>query len=134
MEKGAKEIRWLGLLCAAVVIVHLSFAGEYGFFRDELYFIACGSHPSFGYVDQPPLTPLLAAASDFLVGGSLFGFRALPALSAGALSFVTGLLVKELGGGPPALLLGAACVALGLGGRCSRAGRHIAEGALAAGE
>lgn len=52
--------------------------------------MACGNHPSFGYVDQPPFSPLLAAAWDALVGGSLFCFCVLPALFAGALSHRAG--------------------------------------------
>lgn len=52
-------------VAAAVALVHLLSAGRYGFFVNELYFIVCGRHPSFGYVDQPPLVPLVAAATQF---------------------------------------------------------------------
>ena len=54
---------------------------HYGFFRDELYFIICGFHPAWGYVDQPPVVPLLAAGSQ-LFGHSLFLLRAVPAIFA----------------------------------------------------
>ncbi|MBV8198734.1 MAG: hypothetical protein JO263_11400, partial [Candidatus Eremiobacteraeota bacterium] len=56
-------------LAAALVTlaVHLAGNPHYGFFRDELYFIICGFHPAWGYVDQPPVVPLLAA------GSQLFG-------------------------------------------------------------
>jgi len=36
-------------------------AGRYDIFRNELYFIVCGFASDFGFVDQPPLVPLLAA-------------------------------------------------------------------------
>ena len=71
---------------------------SYGFFRDELYFIACGRHPAFGYVDQPPLVPALAAISQAW-GPSLVLLRALAALFAGASLYVTCLLARELGAG-----------------------------------
>ncbi len=85
---------------AAVVtlVVHLVANAHYGFFRDELYFIICGRHPDFGYVDQPPVVPLLAAATQ-VFGDSLFLLRAVPALLAAASVFTTCLLVTEFGGG-----------------------------------
>ncbi|MGA7200796.1 MAG: hypothetical protein WBX26_03125, partial [Candidatus Cybelea sp.] len=54
----------------ATFVLHLAANPHYGFFRDELYFIICGFHPAWGYVDQPPLVPLLAAGSQ-LFGHSL---------------------------------------------------------------
>jgi 4-amino-4-deoxy-L-arabinose transferase-like glycosyltransferase len=84
--------------------VHLTGNPHYGFFRDELYFIICGRHPSWGYVDQPPVVPLLAAGSQ-LFGDSLFALRALPALFAAGGAYVTCLLAFELGGGTFAAVL-----------------------------
>jgi hypothetical protein len=63
MSKGAQWAAWS--VAAVVAIVHLVVAGQYDIFRNELYFIVCGRHPAFGYVDQPPLVPLLAAATQF---------------------------------------------------------------------
>src|SRR5450755_3571297 len=82
----------------AATLLHLLGNPHYGFFRDELYFIACGRHPAFGYVDQPPLVPALAALSQAW-GQSLFVLRAVPALFAGASICVTCLLARELGAG-----------------------------------
>jgi 4-amino-4-deoxy-L-arabinose transferase-like glycosyltransferase len=97
--------RRIPLIAAALVfIVHLVGNPHYGFFRDELYFIMCGFHPQFGYVDQPPLVPLLAAATQ-LFGHSLVLLRAVPAFFAGAGVYATCLLVEELGGGAFAQVL-----------------------------
>jgi 4-amino-4-deoxy-L-arabinose transferase-like glycosyltransferase len=84
--------------------LHLAANPHYGFFRDELYFIICGFHPAWGYVDQPPVVPLLAAGSQ-LFGHSLFLLRALPAIFAAAGAYVTCLLVIELRGGVFAQIL-----------------------------
>jgi hypothetical protein len=81
-----------------VALVHLIGNPHYGFFRDELYFIICGFRPQWGYVDQPPVVPLLAAATQ-VFGHSLFLLRAVPALFAGAGVYTTCLLVSEFGGG-----------------------------------
>ena len=82
-------------LVAALVtlVVHLTGNPHYGFFRDELYFVICGFHTAWGYVDQPPVVPLLAGGSQ-LLHHSLFALRAIFA-AAGA--YITCLLVIELG-------------------------------------
>jgi 4-amino-4-deoxy-L-arabinose transferase-like glycosyltransferase len=91
--------RRIPLIAALVtLVVHLIGNPHYGFFRDELYFIICGFHPAWGYVDQPPVVPLLAAGSQ-LFGHSLFLLRAIPAIFAAAGAYVTCALVLELGGG-----------------------------------
>ncbi len=90
---------------------HLIANPHYGFFRDELYFIICGFRPDWGYVDQPPVVPLLAAGSQ-LFGHSLFLIRAIPALFAAASVYTTCLLVLELGGGTFAELFAALVTAL----------------------
>ena len=98
-------------LIAAIVTFGLHLAGNphYGFFRDELYLIVCGRHPQWGYVDQPPVAPLLAAGSQ-LLGHSLVLLRAVPAFFAAAGVYVTCLLAAELGGGAFAQVLGALVV------------------------
>lgn len=81
--------------------------GNYGYFRDELYYIACSQHLDWGYVDHPPLSILLLHLSRFLFGGSLFALRLLPALAGAALVWMTALLARELGGGERAQVLAA---------------------------
>jgi hypothetical protein len=90
--------RMAWLAAAAVFLVHAIGNAHYGFFRDELYFIICGRHPQFGYVDQPPVVPLLAALTQ-IGGHSLWLLRLVPALCAAGGAYVTVLLVVEFGGG-----------------------------------
>ena len=103
------------LVAAAVVLVLLLLAGRYGPHRDELYFLAAGDHLAWGYPDQPPLTPLLAAAADGLAPGSLLALRVLPALLAGLVVVLAADLARELGGGRPAQLLAALVTGTGAG-------------------
>jgi hypothetical protein len=107
-------------IAAAIVVAHVvaSVAGPYGYFRDELYFIDCGRHPAFGYVDQPPIAPMLAAASQLF--GRTLGLgviRAFPALAHGATAIVTAALAALVAAQVEAStrvarVLGAASVAL----------------------
>lgn len=99
-------------VAAAVTFAfHLVTNAHYGFFRDELYFIMCGRHPQWGYVDQPPVIPLLAAGSQ-IFGISLLALRAVSAFFAAASVFVTCRLVQEFGGEAFAQVLASAGVAL----------------------
>jgi 4-amino-4-deoxy-L-arabinose transferase-like glycosyltransferase len=75
--------RLVWLIAAAFVAVELAVSARYGFMQDELYFIDIGRHPAFGYVDQPPLMPLVDRAT------GIFGLhptviRLIPALAGGA--------------------------------------------------
>lgn len=91
--------------------LHAATAWRYGYFRDELYFIACAHHLSWGYVDQPPLVAIAAwLAMPF--GGALVPLRILPALSAALCTVVAVAIARDLGGGRFARVLTA--VAAGL--------------------
>jgi hypothetical protein len=83
-------------VAAVVAILHLAGADRYGAFRNELYFIVCGRHPAFGYVDQPPLVPLLAAATQF-AGVHVWALRLPAVLAAALLVPITVALAQLLG-------------------------------------
>jgi len=92
-----RESRVAMVAAVATFVLHIAGNPHYGFFRDELYFIICGQHPQWGYVDQPPLAPLLAAASQ-MFGHSLVLLRAAPAFFAAAGVYAACLLALEFGG------------------------------------
>jgi len=84
---------------ALVRIVLYFLAGpHYGYFRDELYYLACGEHPAWGYVDQPPLIAWITWLLQHTIGTSLWALRLLPALADAATIVLAGLLARELGG------------------------------------
>jgi hypothetical protein len=86
------------ILTAATAAFHLAFANRYDVFRDELYFIVCGRHPAFGYADQPPLVPLLAAAF-YGIGAQAWVLRLPAVFAAAALVWLTIAFARLLGGG-----------------------------------
>jgi dolichyl-phosphate-mannose-protein mannosyltransferase len=100
---------WLAFLTVAL---HLWANGEYGYHRDELYFIVCGQRPDWGYVDQPPLVPLLAALMHGLFPDSLTMFRLVPALAHAGTVALTAETARKLGGGNWAQLLAGTAVIL----------------------
>ena len=99
-------------LAVITLLVHLAtnFSGGYGYFRDEFYYIACSDHLAWGYVDHPPFSIFILRLNRILLGDSLFALRFLPAVAGAALVYITGLIVRELGGGKVAQLL--ACLAV----------------------
>jgi hypothetical protein len=114
-----ERARWLEAdqviaLCFAAVActVHFLWNGRYGYFRDELYYAACGQHLAWGYVDQAPLIAVIARISRMLFGDSLHAIRFLPALSSGAKILLTAWIVRELGGRRYAQILAATAVLL----------------------
>ena len=84
----------------------------YGYFIDELYYLACAKRLAFGYVDHPPLAPFLLRLALAALGDSLVAIRLLPA-AANALSLVmTGLIARRLGAGVFGQLLAALAMAV----------------------
>src|SRR5438876_10668813 len=98
-------------LSGTKLLIHAALSGRYGYFRDELYFLDCGRHLDWGYVDHAPLIGLLARGV-LALGASLPVLRALPALAGGALVVLTALIARRLGGGPFAQGLAALAVAV----------------------
>jgi hypothetical protein len=99
-----------GIFAALTFMIHLasSLWGShlgYGFFRDELYFLVCGHHLAWGYVDQPPLVALQARLAETLFGLSPTGIRILSFAAGGVTVGLTGLLAWQLGGRRTAQIL-----------------------------
>jgi hypothetical protein len=90
--------RFVYIITAAKVLLHLLTATRYGIFRDELYYLACAEHLDWGYVDQPPLIAVITWVARHVFGESLLGLRLLPAIAGGALVILTAKIAQELGG------------------------------------
>jgi len=80
------------------IVLYLIAGPNYGYFRDELYYLACGEHPAWGYVDQPPLIGWTAWLLQHSIGTSIWTLRLLPALAGVATIVLAGALARELGG------------------------------------
>src|ERR1700743_3786 len=94
----------LALLFAAIKLL-LQFALTlwtqhlgYSYFRDEFYYIACGRHLAWGYVDHGPIVAVQARLGEILFGDSVFGIRVLSAVAGAITIFLGGLIAWALGG------------------------------------
>jgi hypothetical protein len=94
------------------LFIYSSTVKPYGFFIDELYFIACSKRLAWGYIDQPPLSIALLALARWIFGNSMMAIRLLPALSVSATVYVSGLITSQLGGSLKSILLTALAVAV----------------------
>ncbi|HET7271698.1 MAG TPA: glycosyltransferase family 39 protein [Rubrobacter sp.] len=92
-------------LAFADFVAHMLVSNNYGYFRDELYYIEAGRHLAFGYVDFPPLIALIAKSLDLLAGDALWAMHVVPALATALIVLITGLMARELGGGRFAVAL-----------------------------
>jgi hypothetical protein len=103
---------WVALVAGAQAAVLIATSWRYGYHGDEFYFVVAGSHPAFGYPDQPPLVPLLAWAMHDIGSGSLLVLRLPSALVGGLTTVLAGLIAREIGGGTRAQTIAAACTAV----------------------
>lgn len=99
-------------IAAATTVLQLATAGIWDRHRDEFYYLACARRLAWGYVDHPPLTPLLYRIADATVGSSQVALRIAPALLHGIDVVLVALLAKQLGGSTRAQVIAATVVAL----------------------
>src|SRR5271156_3633810 len=76
-------------LASCKLLIQLAGINHYGFFRDELYYVACGEHLAWGYVDQPPLIAFVAWLARHTLGTSLFATRFFVMLAGAAIVYAT---------------------------------------------
>lgn len=100
-ESASHPQRLLLALAGAAFLLEIvpSLLGGYGYFIDELYYVACSERLALGYVDHPPLAPWILAASRAISGDSPAAIRLLPALAIAASVYLTGLMARRMGAG-----------------------------------
>lgn len=103
------------VLALAKFVILLWVIREYGYFRDELYYLALAEHPlSWGYVDLPPLLVVITKGVRESFGASLIAIRFLPALAGAVTVWLAGMLAREMGGRRWAQILAALCTFVAL--------------------
>lgn len=103
------------LIAMAFFVAQVATSGRYGYFRDEFYYLACGRHLDWGYVDHPPLVALLCRWIEATMGSSLLAIRILPAAAGGLTVWLTARIAREMGGGAWAQAVAALCAMIAPG-------------------
>src|SRR5215467_11060925 len=97
-RRSLSPMLFVCVMAFAKFLFHLYFNSQYGYFRDEFDYIACGNHLAWGYVDQPPLIPFLTRVSISVLGDSLRAVRFIPAVASSLLVIQTAIIAREFGG------------------------------------
>jgi 4-amino-4-deoxy-L-arabinose transferase-like glycosyltransferase len=87
-----------GIAAICLIAIHLATNNVLGFHIDELYYLASGRHLAFGYVDYPPIVPLIGRLETAVLGVTPWTLRLIPALLGGVNVILSGLYVRKLGG------------------------------------
>lgn len=114
MYNFIKEHKYILIISAInfIVVFASSFTPGYGYFIDEFYYIACANNPAFGYVDHPPLAPLILMLYKSVFGLSLPVLRLFPAIASSVTVFLVGFIAKLLGGNRASQVISALAVLL----------------------
>lgn len=113
MNKGnfftkGEKLTLLFFVILKIIIQFTLVHPSYDLHRDEFLHLDQGLHPAAGYISLPPLTGYISMLIQAF-GSPEWLVRFIPALFGALTLFLTGLTVKELGGGLYALVL--ACTA-----------------------
>lgn len=115
-ENGLSVLAITLAIAAVQLLLHAFTNGNYGIFRDELYYLDCARRVDWGYVDQPPLSIWLLAATRALFGESIHAIRVLSQLAGAGLVVLAALIAKEMRGGRIAQVAAALAAAVAPGG------------------
>jgi hypothetical protein len=98
LARNARAVDVTLVLAASKLALHLATAGGYGYFRDELYYAACGQHLDWGYVDHAPLIAWITRFVRVTLGDSRLALRLFPAMCGAATVLLAGLVAHRMGG------------------------------------
>jgi hypothetical protein len=98
-QLSRKSFVWPAIIAACYFLLHMATAGCYGYFRDAMYYLDCGRHLAWGYVDQPPLIALLAWITEHTLGTSLYALIFWSALAGAARILLIAAFALRLGAG-----------------------------------
>lgn len=110
LQSLRRHMTVVNIAAGCFLLMTLVTAERYGFFGDELYYIACAKHLDFGYVDQPPLVPLLTLISTWLFGETIISLRIMSGIAGALTVILSGGIAKDLGGGRLAQSLAALAI------------------------
>lgn len=94
-----------GLFFILKLCLHLFTFNTYELHRDEMLFFNQGAHPSLGNISVPPFIGWLAFLIQAVWGYSILGIRLIPMVLGAMSVIILARIVKDLGGGVPALFL-----------------------------
>jgi hypothetical protein len=92
-------------MLVALAAFHVPAINRYGYFRDELYYLACAARLDWGYVDHPPLSVAVLRSVTDLFGDDLWAVRMGAVLSGAGTIVLAAMIARELGGGKRAQAL-----------------------------
>src|SRR5262249_56319523 len=69
------------ILVVTYFALHMATSGQYGYFRDAMYYLSCARHMDWGYVDHPPFIVALAWIALHFTGASLPALLVWPVLA-----------------------------------------------------
>lgn len=99
MKRLSPALLVLSAFVVVKILIHLFTANTLGFHRDEFLYLALGRHVDWGFWSNPPFIGVVGWFIQTFLGDTLLATRLPSALAGGALVLLTGLMVRDLGGG-----------------------------------
>ncbi|WP_218023309.1 glycosyltransferase family 39 protein [Nocardia altamirensis] len=104
-ERPPFAVVGVGVVAVLSAIALLASVGRYGFFGDEMYFVAAGRRLAVSYADQGPVLPAIARLMDLLAPGSMVALRIPAVLVTVAAVVISAQIAREFGGSRRAQVL-----------------------------